>query len=99
MSRTPEKEKNISQIPYRVHTNDKVLFLKLLSDYGLTFQTFSMYCMQAFMNADPAIMKVITDWKEINKLPKSHLDRYTFSHRERAKIQEELDMMRDEKKE
>ena len=88
-----EKQLNIKQIPFRIHQNDKVLFIKLLSDQGLTFQTFANYCMQAFLNADPAIMKVIKDWKAIGEVPKEHMDRYTLSHRERDMIQKELEGM------
>lgn len=88
-----ERQKNVRQIPFRLHMNDKTLFMKLLSDHGLTFQTFSHYCMQAFLNADPAILKVIKDWKAMSDIPKDHLKLYTLSHRERAAIQKELDEM------
>lgn len=92
-----EAAKNIKQMPFRMHANDKAIFLKLLSDQGLNFQTFANYCMLAFLNADPSILKVVKDWKALSEVPKDHLDRYTLSHRERDAIQKELEQMDAEK--
>lgn len=91
----PESEKNIKQIPFRIHANDKAIFLKLLSDNNVNFQKFVHYCMQAFLNADPSIMKVLKDWKQLNEVPADHLSRYTLSHRERDLIQQELEQMKE----
>lgn len=71
--------------------NDKALFMKLLEDSNLTFQSFSEACMQAFLRGDPSIMKVIKDWRVLNTIPKENLERYTLSHRERAEIMKELE--------
>ena len=88
-----EKATNIRQMPFRMHLNDKVLFMKLLSDYNLSYQSFADACMQAFMRADPSIMKVIKDWRALNVIPKQDMNRYTLSHRERNAIQNELDSL------
>lgn len=95
--RIREPDKNIKTIPYRIHQNDKAIFMKLLSDKGLNFQKFTNYCMLAFLNADPTIMKVIKDWKALSDVPKEHFERYTLSHRERDAIQRELDEINNEK--
>jgi hypothetical protein len=91
--KVPERLKNIRQIPFRLHMNDKILFMKLLSDADLTYQSFSQACMEAFLRADPAVMKVIKDWRDLSTVPKDHLERYTLSHRERDAIQKELEQM------
>lgn len=92
-----EFQKNIKQMPFRLHANDKAVFMKLLSDHGYNFQMFANFCMQAFLNGDPAIMKVLKDWKALNEVPKDQLERYTLSHRERDRIQAELDQMNAER--
>jgi len=94
-----ERFKNIRQIPYRMHANDKVLMHKLLRDEGVSFQTFTDACVQAFMRGDPAMMKVIQDWKELNLIPKDKLDLYTLSHRERQLIQRELEEIQEKEEE
>lgn len=91
--RLTESQKNIKQIPFRIHANDKVLFMKLLSDGGMTFQSFSQACMEAFLRADPAVLKVIKDWRDLSTVPKDYQDRFTLSHRERDAIQKELEQM------
>lgn len=88
-----EAEKNIKQVPFRMHMNDKAMFFKLLGDANLSFQQFGVACMEAFLRADPAIMKVIKDWRALSQVPKDQLDRYTLSHRERDDIQKELEKM------
>jgi hypothetical protein len=91
-----EKERNIQKINFRLHTNDKLLFTKYLEDANLTYQAFMDACMQAFLRGDPAIMKVIKDWRVLNEIPKEHLERYTLSHRERAEIAKELEQIESE---
>lgn len=91
--RLTESQKNIRQIPFRIHANDKVLFMKLLSDGDMTFQSFSQACMEAFLRADPAILKVIKDWRDLSTVPKDYQKLYTLSHRERDAIQKELEGM------
>lgn len=70
--------------------------MKLLRDEGIGFQTFVDACMQAFMRADPSIMNVINDWKQLSEVPKEYQDLYTLSHRERMAIQQELDKIKTE---
>lgn len=98
MTGLKEKDLNIRQIPFRLHQNDKALFYKLLRDKGMNFQKFSEACMQALINQDPAASKIIKDWKDLNELPKrSKLMGFSLSDREKAKIQEELELLHSQK--
>ena len=93
MTKATEKDINVKQIPFRLHPNDKALFFKLLGDDNLSFQKFVDACMQAYLRGDPSVVKIIKDWRTLNEVPKDHLERYTLSHRERAEIQRELEMI------
>lgn len=79
------------RLAFRVHINDKKLLMKLLADANLTMQEFGVACTDAYLRADPHIMKTIQDWKMLNEIPKDHLERYTLSHRERADLMKQLE--------
>lgn len=81
---------NDQAITFRLHRNDKALLTKLLSDEKLSYQSFADACAQAYLRGDPAIIKVIKDWRTLNEIPKDLQDRYTLSHRERAKILDDI---------
>lgn len=86
-----EKERGIERCNFRIHANDKVVFQKLLRDYDLNIQRFADACVQAIIRGDPAILQVIKDYKELQKVPKDDLKLYQLSHRERKDIFEELE--------
>lgn len=91
MAKLPkEKDRLIQQIPFRLHMNDHKMMKKILVDEGMTFQTFVSACVEAFLRADPAIMRAIKEWKDLNSIPKDVRDKYTFSQRERQAILSEL---------
>lgn len=92
-----EKQRNIYQLPFRLHLNDKLLMLKLLNDDRMTFQSFVEACMQAYLRADPAVMTIVKDWRTLNEIPKEHKDLYTLSHRERADVMRELEQIQIER--
>lgn len=83
-------QQNLQAITFRLHRNDKMLMMKLLSDDKLNYQKFANYCMQAYLNGDPSILKVLKDWKMMDEIPKDIQDKYTLSHRERAKILDDI---------
>ena len=86
-----ERELDIWKLTFRLHRNDKIVFLKLLRDEKLTFQWFVDACMDAYMRADPGIMKVVKDWQELKEVPPEHQGLYTLSHRERKALLDELE--------
>lgn len=90
MARKTLQEKFLSQIPYRIHNNDKVLMIKLMEDDKINFQRFIDACVQAYLRGDPAAQKIVKDWKALNEIPPEDRERYTLSHRERQKIMDEI---------
>lgn len=85
-----EKERNIQQVPFRLHMNDHKLLKKLLGDDSLTFQGFVDICVQAYLKGDPTFLKMVKQWKELNTVPKEVQDRYTLSQRERQALLDEI---------
>ena len=81
---------NMQAITFRLHMNDKLLLSKLLGDDNLSYQSFADACMQAYLRGDPSIIKVIKDWHLLNEVPKDFQEKYTLSHRERAKILDDI---------
>lgn len=81
---------NHQAITFRLHMNDKLMMMKLLSDDNLSYQKFAEYCMLAYLNGDPSILKVLKDWKTMDEIPKDIQAKYTLSHRERDKILDDI---------
>jgi hypothetical protein len=77
-------------VPFRLHVNDHKLLKKVLIDDNLKFQTFVEACVQAYLRGDPAALKIVKDWRELNTIPKEKRDAYNLSSRERNKILDEL---------
>lgn len=82
----PKVEEFTERITYRLHANDKILLVKLLSDIGMTIQEFRSAVSDAFLRGDPHLIKAINDWKLLNTIPKEHMSKYTLSHREREEL-------------
>ncbi|MHB8407786.1 MAG: hypothetical protein ACYDHY_06685 [Acidiferrobacterales bacterium] len=93
-----EKQKNIQQIPFRLHTNDHKALKKLLVDEEMGFQTFVDAAVQAYLRGDKAILKVLQDYKDLNTIPKEQREAYNLSQRERGKILDELEATKPEEK-
>lgn len=88
-----EKAKSIKQMPLRIHENDKKMFKKLLLDDGITAQHFFRCVVTAYLNGDPAILKLVKQWKELLEIPAEEKASYTLSQREREKILRELEQV------
>lgn len=86
-----EKQREIQQIPFRLHRNDFLLMKKLLDNDGLKFQHFVTACVEAFLRGDPDVMRVVRSWREMSAVPKDDREKYTLSPRERDGILDSLD--------
>lgn len=91
VAKLKEKDRNIQQIPFRIHRNDYILLKKILIEDDMKFQTFVSSCIEAYMRGDANIMMCVKDWKELSIIPKEHRSKYTLSSRERQKILDELE--------
>lgn len=88
-----EKERGIHQMPYRLHHNDRVLLKKLLRDDEMTFQSLVDAAVQAYLRGDPAMMRVMQDWKDLNILPEDVMKNggALLSRRERMELLKEIE--------
>lgn len=85
-----EKDKNLHQIPVRLHSNDYRAMKKLFLDEGWTFQKFVSACVESYLARDPLLLKTIADWKIENSTPNGQSG-YTLSKRERAALLDEIE--------
>lgn len=93
--RQTEKEKNIQQVPFRIHRNDYLALKKLLKGDNWKLQTLFTAVVDAYMGRDPLLIKLLADWKEENILPKRAKENFNLSTRERKGILDELEDMGD----
>lgn len=80
----------IQQVSFRLHMNDHTVLKKMLSDEDLTFQSLVSAAVEAYLRGDPAILKVLKDYKDLNTIPKEVRNQYSLSHRERQAVLDEL---------
>lgn len=88
-----EKELHIKQVPFRLHENDYRALKKLLRDDNWRFQHLMAACVDAYINRNPLLIKLLADWKEDNVIPKKMRDRYSLSNREKKNLLDELEEM------
>jgi len=93
------KDKNICQVPFRMHLNDHKMMKKLLIDEGISFQMFTDACCQAFLRGDRIIIQLLHTYKDLITVPREEKDSYNLSHRERSKLLDEIEDMEGFKKE
>ncbi|MFA5750571.1 MAG: hypothetical protein WC895_05175 [Candidatus Shapirobacteria bacterium] len=90
------RDENLHQMSVRLHNSDYIVMKKLLSDEGLKWSHFITYCVQSYINGDPAMMRIIKLYKELDTIPKGDKSKYTLSARERAALLDEIDLMKKE---
>lgn len=86
-----EKERNIQQVPFRIHRNDYAVLKKLLKGDNWKLQHLLAALVDAYMKRDPLVIKVLADWKEENVLPARVKESYTLSNRERRGLLDEIE--------
>ena len=75
----------------RLHQNDWEMLRLLLRRDGMSFQKFVSLCSRAYLEADPAIIKSIRTYRELELVPQDQRDKAVFSNRERMQIYAELE--------
>lgn len=83
-----EKDKNLQQIPFRLHINDhKALKSKIALD-GVKMQTLFEACVIAYLNDDQYVKKLVLDMKDQNTVDKK---KTSFSNREQENLLDEIE--------
>lgn len=85
-----EKAQNLKQVPVRVHKNDYELLKQWLKRDGVAFQHFVSCMVEAYLQRDQNMVKLVEDWKKVNLVRFKDVDKFDFSPRERRKILDEL---------
>jgi hypothetical protein len=75
----------------RIHQNDWEVLRVMLKRDGLSFQKFVYLCSRGYLDADPALLKSIRTYRELELVPKDQRDKAVFSNRERMQIFAELE--------
>jgi hypothetical protein len=86
-----EKERLIQQVPFRLHQNDYKVLKKMLAEDNWKFQTLVQACVDAYINRNPLMVKLLCDWKEENALPRKLGNKYTLSGREKRELLDVLE--------
>lgn len=85
-----EKEKNLQQIPVRIHMNDYRALKKLMIDEGWNFQKMASAMVELYLGRDPLFLKCIGDWKTESDMPKKQKATYSHSRREASDLLDEI---------
>lgn len=87
-------EERRQQIPFRLHPNDyKVMKDKLLDEDIGGFQGFVTALVQAYLDDDSGIQKILEKWK-LSRLKHRRRDKnFSFSSRERRELLNRLEEM------
>lgn len=87
-----EADLGVRQISFRIHYHDKAVLDKILHDDGLTFQSFCEFTTKAYMEGDRTMMRLLKERLALHQVPKTVLDRYTLSSRERQNLLDEIEV-------
>lgn len=88
MSKLTEKQRNLKQIPFRLHANDHAALKSKLSLDGLKIQTLVEACCVAYLEGDEHVKKLASEFKNLNTVDKK---RTSWSQREQDKLLDELE--------
>ena len=88
----------LKQAIVRIHENDHRVLKVLLKKDKLSFQKLVYYCVRAYLDGDPYLLKMVKNYRELEAVPKDIQDKHVLSHRERADIYKELESAEKESK-
>lgn len=72
----------------RVHKNDADALADRLKSEGMTYTTWLQALVEAYLSADPQIIRIVADFKKRNSIKPSQRDNFSFSPREKKKIEQ-----------
>lgn len=71
----------------RIHKNDAQALSDRLKAEGVSYTSWLQATVEAYLNSDPAIVRIVQDWVRRNTVKPSQKGSFTFSPRERQKIE------------
>jgi len=88
----------LKQAIVRIHENDHRVLKVLLKKDRLSFQKLVNYCVRAYLDGDPYLLKVVKNYRELEAIPRDVKDKHVLSHRERSSLYDELEAAEKESK-
>lgn len=85
-----EKQKQIRQVPFRMHAHDYLALRRMLDRDNWKLQKMFEAVVDAYMKSDPLLMKILIDWKEENVVTRRQQRSYALSNREKGNILDEI---------
>ncbi len=86
-----DKGSSSKQMPIRLHTDEHRLLRAALMRDEMSVNKFVRFCVQAYLDMDPGMMKMLKYYREIEGIPKDVRDDRLIAHRERNKIFDEIE--------
>jgi len=75
----------------RIHKHDHTMLKIMLKKDRMSFQKFVLFCVRAFLDGDPDMIRMLKSYREMEKVPRDVQDKHMLSHRERTDIFRELE--------
>lgn len=88
MKKLTEKDRNLQQIPFRLHVNDHKALKAKLSVDGLKIQTLVESLCMAYIEGDQHVKTIALEYKNLNTVDKKTA---SWSRREQDKLLDEIE--------
>lgn len=75
----------------RLHQHDHSLLKVMLKKDKLSFQKLVGFCVRAYLDADPLLLKMIKTYRELEAIPQDVREKHVLSNRERQNILDEIE--------
>jgi hypothetical protein len=86
----PPKDQT-KQAIVRLHKHDHVSMKVMLKKDKMSFQKFVAFCVRAYLDGDPQMLKMIKSYRELESVPRDFQEKHVLSSRERASILDEIE--------
>lgn len=71
----------------RIHKNDAKALADRLKAEGVSYTSWLQATVEAYLNSDPAMIRIVQDWVNRNTVKPAQKTSFTFSPREKQKIE------------
>jgi arsenate reductase-like glutaredoxin family protein len=75
----------------RLHQHDHALLKVVLKKDKMSFQKLVGFCVRAYLDADPLLLKMLKTYRELEAVPKDVREKHVLSNRERQNILDQIE--------
>jgi hypothetical protein len=87
---SPKRVDLLVQTPVRLHQHTHSVLKVMLKKDQLSLQKFIAFCVRAYLDADPHFIRFLKNYRQLDQVPTGTQEKHVLSHRERAKIFDEI---------